>query len=95
MTLENADDRLVWLLRTSRNLFATRDVERFIPVATDAFIELTGADRGYLFLTERDTGKISPCAARGPGGLQLTAPDARIVGLVNQVFKERTPIVAT
>jgi diguanylate cyclase (GGDEF)-like protein len=95
MTHDPADERLIWLLTTMRHLFVLRDAERFITAATDAFMELAGAERAFFFLCEGDLHKLVPCCARGIGGLKIVAPEGRVASLAQQVLRDKQALLAS
>jgi diguanylate cyclase (GGDEF)-like protein len=85
----------VWLLQVSRSMLATRDLDRLLTLITDAFIELTEADRGFLLLRDRDTGELVQRVARAAGRQDVTEPEPRISSVAKRVLKERAPVFAT
>lgn len=95
MTQETFDERLIWLLKISRSMLATRDLDRLLTLITDAFIELTEAERGFLLLKSRDSGKLVPRVARTSGGANISEPESRISTVATRVFKENKPVFAT
>ena len=95
MTQESFDERLVWLLKISRSMLATRDLDRLLTLITDAFVELTEADRGFLLLKDRESGKLVQRVARTAGGKDSTEHEARISTITSRVFKENKALFAT
>lgn len=95
MTHDPADERLIWLLTTMRHLFVLRDTERFMTASTDAFMELTGAERAFFFLCEGEPHKLMPCCARGIGGLKIVAPEGRVLSLAQQVLRDKQALLAS
>ena len=65
MTQDSFDERLVWLLQVSRSMLATRDLDRLLTLITDAFIEVTEGDRGFLMLQDRTTGVLTELLQAG------------------------------
>ncbi len=95
MTQESFDERLIWLLKVSRSMLATRDLDRLLMLITDAFIEATEADRGFLLLRDRDTGRLVQRVGRTAQGTDITESEARISTIANRVARERGPVFAT
>lgn len=95
MTQDPADERLLWLFTTMRHLFVIRDTEKYLTAATDAFMELTGAERAFFFLLEADPHKLVACCARGIGGLKITAPEGRVLTLAQQVLRDKQALLAS
>jgi diguanylate cyclase (GGDEF)-like protein len=95
MTQESFDERLIWLLKISRSMLGTRDLDRLLTLITDAFVELTEAERGFLLLKDRDTGRLLQRVARTAAGTDITEPESRISTVAQRVFKEKKAVFAT
>lgn len=95
MTQESFDERLIWLLKVSRSMLATRDLDRLLGLITDAFIEACEADRGILLLKDRETGNLVQRVARTASGGTIGAAESRISTITSQVFREHKPVFAT
>jgi diguanylate cyclase (GGDEF)-like protein len=95
MAQDSFDERLVWLLKVSRSMLATRDLDRLLTLITDAFVELTEAERGFLLLKDRATGKLVQRLGRTAKGVDINEPEARISTVATRVFKENKPVFAT
>ncbi len=95
MAQDSFDERLIWLLQVSRSMLATRDLDRLLALITDAFVEASEADRGFLLLKDRDSGKLVQRVGRSADGNDVNEPEARISSLANRVFKEKQSIFAT
>jgi diguanylate cyclase (GGDEF)-like protein len=95
MPQESFDERLIWLLQVSRTMLATRDLDRLLALITDAFIEASEADRGFLLLKDRDSGKLVQRVGRTADGKDITESETRISSVANRVFKEKKPVFAT
>ncbi|MBN1959575.1 MAG: diguanylate cyclase [Deltaproteobacteria bacterium] len=95
MTQESLDERLVWLLQVSRSMLATRDLDRLLMLITDAFIELTEAERGFLLLKDRDSGNLIQRVGRMKNGVNISEQETRISTVATRVFKENKPVFAT
>ncbi|MEM6531499.1 MAG: diguanylate cyclase [Myxococcota bacterium] len=91
---EDFDERLIWLLKVSRSMLATRDLDRLLALITDAFIEASEADRGILLLRDPETGELEQRVARSAAGSNIES-ETRISTIANQVFRERKPVFAT
>ena len=72
MPQESFDERLIWLLQVSRSMLATRDLDRLLALITDAFVEASEADRGFLLLRDKDSGKIVQRVGRTVAGTDIT-----------------------
>ncbi len=95
MSQDSFDERLVWLLQVSRSMLATRDLDRLLALITDAFIEASEADRGFLLLKNRDTGQLIQRVGRTAAGNDIKESEARTSTVATRVFKERKPVFAT
>lgn len=95
MTQETPAEQLIWLLHVSRTMFASRDADRLLTLALDAFIELTGAERGFVLLQDRDTGKLVQTLGRTAGGTALEINESRFGNLAMEVFRDKRAVFAT
>lgn len=95
MPKESFDERLVWLLQLSRTMLATRDLNRLLTLITDAFVELTEAERGFLMLKDRDTGELVQRVGRTADGNDINAQERRLSTVAARVINDRRPIFAT
>lgn len=95
MTQESFDERLIWLLKVSRSMLATRDLDRLLALITDAFVEAAEADRGFLLLKDRSTGRLQQRVGRTKTAQDLIETEARISSVANRVFKEKAPVFVT
>ncbi|MEO0812933.1 MAG: diguanylate cyclase, partial [Myxococcota bacterium] len=95
MVDERFDERLIWLLKVSRTMLATRDLERLLQLITDAFIEASEADRGVLLLKSRESGALEQRVARDKDGEDISSSEPQISSIANRVFREKKPVFAT
>ncbi len=95
MPQESFDERLVWLLQISRSMLATRDLDRLLTLITDAFVQAAEADRGFLLLKDRLSGKLAQRVGRTSKGLDTGESESRISSVASRVFKEKKPVFAT
>src|SRR5512141_3082846 len=95
MAQESFDERLVWLLKVSRSMLATRDLDRLLTLVSDAFVELTEAERGFLLLKDRDTGKLVQRVGRTADKKDINEQEARISTVASRVFKDNKGVFAT
>ncbi len=95
MTQDLFDEHLVWLLKVSRSMLATRDLDRLLVLITDAFVELTEAERGFLLLKDRETGKLSQRVGRTKDGVDIAEQEARISTIATRVYRENKAVFAT
>ena len=61
------DPRASRLLEVINRLARERDVERLLERITDAAVELSGAERGFLLLPDPETGELQPRLVRSAG----------------------------
>lgn len=92
---DSFDERLIWLLRVSRNLWATRDVQALLVLITDAFVEASEADRGFLLLREPGSDALVQRVGRTNKGGDIQAHETRISSIARRVAKEAKPVFAT
>jgi diguanylate cyclase (GGDEF)-like protein len=95
MGQDSFDERLIWLLQVSRSMLATRDLDRLLTLITDAFIEASEADRGFLLLKDRDTGELVQRVGRTAAGTDTHGSESRVSTVTARVFKEKKPVFAT
>ncbi len=95
MTQDSFDERLVWLLQVSRSMLATRDLDRLLTLITDAFIEMTEGDRGFLLLKDRKTGELTQRVGRTASGNDITEEQSPISTIARKVFEQEQPVFAT
>lgn len=95
MAQESFDERLIWLLKVSRSMLATRDLDRLLSLVTDAFIEACEADRGFLLLQDRDLGKLVQRVGRTAAGQDINESETKISSMASRVFREKKPVFAT
>jgi diguanylate cyclase (GGDEF)-like protein len=95
MAQDSFDERLIWLLKVSRSMLATRDLDRLLSLITDAFIEACEADRGFLLLYERNVGKLVQRVGRTSAGKDITESESKISSMASRVFREKKPVFAT
>ena len=95
MAQESFDERLVWLLKVSRSMLATRDLDRLLMLITDAFVELTEGERGFLLLKDREMGRLIQRVGRTSDGSNINEQEARISTIANRVFKDNKAVFAT
>ncbi len=95
MAQDSFDERLIWLLKVSRSMLATRDLDRLLSLITDAFIEACEADRGFLLLHERSVGKLVQRVGRTSAGADITESETKISSMASRVFREKKPVFAT
>ena len=88
-------EQLVWLLKVSRSLLATRDIDELLVLITDAFIELTHADRCFVMLKDPTTGFLMQRMARTADRTPTPGPETRLQALMTRVFSEAHPIYVT
>lgn len=95
MSQDSFDERLVWLLKVSRSMLATRDLDRLLTLITDAFIELCEADRGFLLLREKGGAELVQRVARNSTGQDIPDEQRPLSTIARRVFRERKPVFAT
>lgn len=95
MSNESFDERLVWLLQVSRTMLATRDLDQLLTLITDAFIELTEADRGFLLLRDRGSADLKARVGRTATGDDITQSDSKISTIARKVASDKKPVFAT
>ncbi len=90
---DNPQDTLIKLLKLSRSLMSTRELDKLLGLIVRAFLQATEADRVFLLLAEPPTLK----AVRGEhkDGRALETAEARISSLAQQVADDGKPIYST
>lgn len=80
----SVNDRLLWMLKVSRTMLATRDIDKLLIIITDTFIEATEAKRGVLLLADAE-GRLTQRVGRTLGGESITG-EAHISSIAEEVF---------
>ena len=88
MSTEIQNEKLLWLLQISRKMLTTRNLQQLLALITDSFVELTQADRGFLFLRDRKTGILVQKAAQTAQGIAIVSSEPHITGIANKVLKQ-------
>lgn len=91
----DVDDRLIWMLKVSRTMLATRDLDPLLALVTDAFVEASEADRGVLLLHNPSSGDLERRVARNSDGTHTDKSELQISTIAHQVFREQKPVFAT
>jgi diguanylate cyclase (GGDEF)-like protein len=73
-------------------MLATRDVEQLLTLITEAFIEVSEGERGFLFLLDRETGVLVQRVALTNTGVKIPNSESRISTIANRVLKHGKPI---
>lgn len=84
------------LVRTSTLINSSLDLDQVLEDVIDTIISLTGAERAYLLLRDRDTGKLTTRTARN-GDRETLAEDDTVFsrGVINAAIESRAPILTT
>ena len=93
--LRNEHRQLTSLFKMSRTISSILDLDRLVVQITDLAVEVTGGERGYLFLTWPDD-KLEIRCARGFGRKDVSCnlSDEKY-GIVSQTFESGEPQVAS
>lgn len=84
------------LVRTSTLVNSSLDLDQVLEDVIDTIINLTGAERAYLLLRDKATGKLSTKTARN-GDRETLAEDDTVFSrsVINTAIAQRAPIVTT
>jgi GAF domain-containing protein len=84
------------LVRTSTLINSSLDLDQVLEDVIDTIIGLTGAERAYLLLRDRETGKLTTRTARN-GDRETLAEDDTVFsrGVINAAIEQRGPIMTT
>ena len=93
--IRSFEEQLVWLLEKSRQLISTREVARLIQLSIDMLLDITGAERAFFYVMERDSGRAVVKLGRLANGDSLGDADARVGTVVSQVCKDKRGVLAT
>ena len=84
------------LVRVSALINSTLDLDEVLEEVMDTVIQLTGAERGYLMLSEAETGELTLRTARNWDRETLLESEAIFSrGIVNTAIAQRQPILTT
>src|SRR4051812_2925343 len=90
--LEQLDE----LLRTFTLITSSLELDHVLEDVMDTVIRLTGAERAYLMLSDKDTGELDLSVARNWDKENIADSDAVFSrSIVNQALKEGQAILAT
>jgi transcriptional regulator with GAF, ATPase, and Fis domain len=88
--------QLLELVRVSALINSTLDLDEVLEEVMDTVIQLTGAERGYLMLSEAETGELTLRTARNWDRETLLESEAIFSrGIVNTAIAQRQPILTT
>jgi sigma-B regulation protein RsbU (phosphoserine phosphatase) len=84
------------LVRTSTLINSSLDVDQVLEDVIDTIIKLTGAERAYLLLRDKETGRLSTKTARN-GDRETLAEDETVFSraVLNIAIEQRAPILTT
>lgn len=96
LTVSEEQRRLAALYKVSRALGSSLDLEVVLSETLDAAIELTGAERGFLMLTDPASGSLETRAARLAGGEDLDRDDPQIShSVIEEALQSGETVLAT
>jgi len=84
------------LVRTSTLINSSLDLDQVLEDVVDTIISLTGAERAYLLLRDKETGKLRTQTARN-GDRETLAEDETVFSrsVINTAIAQRSPVVTT
>lgn len=89
-------EQLEELLRTFSLITSSLELEHVLEDVMDTVIRLTGAERAYLMLSDKETGELDIAVARNWDRKNIADADAVFsTSIVNQALKEGQAILAT
>jgi transcriptional regulator with GAF, ATPase, and Fis domain len=89
-------EQLEELLRTFTLITSSLELDRVLEDVMDTVIRLTGAERAYLMLSDKQTGQLDIAVARNWDRMNIADSDAVFsTSIVNQALKEGQAILAT
>lgn len=89
-------EQLEELLRTFTLITSSLELDHVLEDVMDTVIRLTGAERAYLMLSDKDTGELNLSVARNWDKENIADSDAVFSrSIVNQALKEGQAILAT
>ncbi len=89
-------EQLEELLRTFSLITSSLELEHVLEDVMDTVIRLTGAERAYLMLSDKQTGQLDIAVARNWDRKNIVDADAVFsTSIVNQALKEGQAILAT
>ncbi|HRE48929.1 MAG TPA: GAF domain-containing protein [Aggregatilineales bacterium] len=84
------------LVRVSALLNSSLELDRVLEEVMDTVIQLTGAERGYLMLQDKNTGELEIRTARNWDRESLLEGEAIFSrGIINTAIEQRQPILTT
>jgi sigma-B regulation protein RsbU (phosphoserine phosphatase) len=94
--LTTRSQQLEKLVETSTLLTSSLDLDQVLNEVMDTIINLSGAQRAYLMLSEPDIDELTVKAARNFGGTDADKEDMTLSrGVINSAFKDGKPILTT
>ncbi len=84
------------LVRTSTLINSSLDLDQVLEDVIDTIISLTGAERAYLLLRDKDSGRLSTKTARN-GDRETLPEDERVFSrsVIDRAIADRAPILTT
>jgi GAF domain-containing protein len=84
------------LVRTSTLINSSLDLNQVLEDVIDTIISLTGAERAYLLLRDKETGKLRTQTARN-GDRETLAEDDTVFSrsVINTAIEQRSPVLTT
>lgn len=84
------------LVRTSTLINSSLDLDQVLEDVVDTIISLTGAERAYLLLRDKTTGKLRTQTARN-GDRETLAEDETVFSrsVINTAIEQRSPVMTT
>jgi transcriptional regulator with GAF, ATPase, and Fis domain len=94
--LTTRSQQLEKLVETSTLLTSSLDLDQVLNGVMDTIINLSGAQRAYLMLSEPGSDELTVKAARNFGGTDADKEDMTLSrGVINSAFKDGKPILTT
>ena len=87
----DADRRLAKLIAASRVINSTLDLDRLLGLILDAAAQGVDADRGTLYLVDRDTGELWSKVLQGAEVVEIRLPAGK--GIAGQVARTGEPVI--
>ena len=96
MTASDDQGRLVALYRVSRVLGTSLEIDQVLNQVMDAFVELSGAERGFLILSESENTELVVRAARNIDQQNLSDPATEVsLTVVRSVLATGEAVITT
>ena len=93
--MRDPKDQIQWLLQQTHQMHATHELSDILAQLSDTVLEITSAERCFIFLKNNTTRQLSQSLARNCRGTNLATSNAAVKALAELVIEQLQTIVAS